>query len=104
MVPEEIEWELVNPQGVCKPILANIAARPSTLEDKTIGLYWNAKNGGKEVLERIAGLLGERFKGLKVIKYWEAVPESRTFGGLDPKTLSSMASLRADIVICSHGD
>lgn len=111
MSNEETTWQLVSPEGVCKAKLEKIASRPSSLEGKTVGLYWNTKPRGKEALNEIANLLSARVKDIKFIRYWEALPESMIITGLesiqesiDQKVVHDMVGLKPDIVLCSQGD
>ena len=106
MSNQEIGWELINPEGVCKAESAKIAPRLTTLEGKTVGLYWNGKPGGKEALGEIANLLSQEVKDIKFIRYWEAVPDISVYTGaeFEQKIVQDMAALKPDVVICSQGD
>ncbi|MBI4319293.1 MAG: hypothetical protein HY675_12455 [Chloroflexi bacterium] len=106
MSTQEIEWELVNPEGVCQPELAPLAPRPTSLEGKTVGLYWNAQVGGKQVLNQVAALLAEKVNDIKFIRYWEAMPETLTHISfeLDEEFVQAVVDLKPDIVVFSQCD
>ena len=103
-------WELIDPEGACKMTSSTIAPRLTTLEGKTVGLYWNRKPGGQDVLDEIARLLSEEVKDIKFIRYWEAVPGATAYTEgswsepLDEKIIRDMVALKPDVVISSQGD
>ncbi|MFC1990177.1 UGSC family (seleno)protein, partial [Chloroflexota bacterium] len=72
---EQTRWELVNPEGTVQ--LEPFAVKPhhQTLENKTVLLHWNAKHNGDLFLNKIAELLTEKVKGVKIIRGWEVAPE-----------------------------
>ncbi len=49
----------------------NINPHPATLEGKTVVLRWNGKLNGDKYLTRVAELLSQQVKNVKVIKLWE---------------------------------
>lgn len=106
MNEERLQWDLVNPEGTSKSIYLEPAARPETMEGKAIGLFWNSKPGGKEILNHIARLLAQRVTGIRFIRYWEAVPASSNYTGLElfPEVIREMVALKPDLVIASQGD
>ncbi len=67
-------WELVNPQGIVKVEPMKVNPHPATLEGKTVVLRWNGKHNGDNVLNRVAEMLNEQVKGVKIIKLWEKYP------------------------------
>ena len=80
------------------------AARPATLEGKTVGLAWNGKPGGEIALDEIAVLLAAQVHDLRVVRYWQTVPESVSERELSPVVIQSMAAVQPDVVIVSQGD
>jgi hypothetical protein len=46
---------------------APAAARPGTLDAKTVGLYWNGKQNGPHALARTRELLAERYTGIRFV-------------------------------------
>lgn len=98
------EWEVINPEGIVKQITSlSMVPHPVSLEGKTVALRANGKNNSDVFLERIAELLTAKVKGIKVIKLWEAVPESFDFP-LPAGTAKKIAALKPDMVIGSQAD
>ncbi len=104
----EQRWELLNPGGVVKIEPMEINPHPSTLEGKTIMLRWNGKHNGDNFLNRVAELLVEKVKDVKIIKSWEVAPET-----VDPITgsqerslelMRKLAALKPDLIIASQAD
>ena len=72
-----------------------LAPRVKSLEGQTLGLWWNAKEGGNIALERIGDALVERY-GVKIHKVYSPYPAPR-------KLIEDMAQ-HATVVIGSTGD
>jgi hypothetical protein len=101
------QWELVNPSGVVQIEPINFGPRPTGLEGKTVVLRWNAKPNGDVLLNRVAEMLIQNVKNVKVIKAWEAIPQTRTisYGNAKSHALAkAVASLNPDLVIGAPGD
>jgi len=99
------EWELVNPAGVIAIEPIEIASRITSLEDKTVVLYWNGKPSGDLYLDRVAELLTEQVKGVKVIKIYDEMPETAYCCTARPaEEYAQIAALKPDIVIASTAD
>jgi hypothetical protein len=101
-------WEILNPEGVIKIEPMKINSHPSTLEAKTIMLRWNGKHNGDNFLNRVAELLAQKVKDIKIIKSWEVAPET-----VDPITgsqersmelMKKLAAFKPDLVIGSQAD
>lgn len=101
-------WEVINPEGVIRIEPMKVNLHPSTLEGKTVVLRWNGKHNGDHFLNRVAELLNEKVKGIKVTKSWEVAPET-----VDPITGNDerskefarrIASFKPDIVIAAQAD
>jgi hypothetical protein len=101
-------WEVINPESVTRIEPMKLNPHPSTLEGKTVVLRWNGKHNGDHFLNRVAELLKEKVKGIKVIKSWEVAPET-----VDPITgneersrefARKIASFKPDIVIAAQAD
>ena len=106
-VSEVREWKLVNPEGVVVVEPVEIAPRLASLEGKTVLLRRNGKHNADHNLNRIAELLTETVKGVKIIKFWELVPESAATSGSAARGqewAKKMADLKPDIVISSQAD
>ena len=105
---EEIkEWELVNPEGIVKidPIKVNV--HPSTLQGKTVMLRWNAKHNGDQFLNRVAELLSEQVKDIKIVKAWEVIPETNIISQSPERSkefAKKIAAFKPDLVIGSQAD
>jgi hypothetical protein len=101
------QWRLTNPEGVVSLPKHPMNPRPGSLEDKTVFLRWNGKHNGDVFLERIADLLRERIRGVKIIKSWEALPETMTSSRDSLKSQDfarKIAGFKPDLVIASQGD
>ncbi len=101
------QWELVNPEGVVRIAAMKLPPRISTLEGKTVVLRWNGKPNGNILLDRIAELLTERVKEVKVVKAYEVMPETSQISHSPEKGqeyAKKLLSLKPDIVIGSQAD
>jgi len=101
-------WELLNPEGVIKIEPMEINPHPPTLEGKTILLRWNGKHNGDKFLDRVAELLAQKVKDIRIIKSWEVAPET-----VDPisgsqersvELMKKLAAFKPDLVIGSQAD
>ena len=101
-----IDWELLNPAGERQIEPKEIAARITTLENKTVALFWNSKPNGNLFLDRIAELLTDQVKNIRVIKLWEVMSsmETTTTNLLSSEQLEEIAQLSPDLVIASQCD
>lgn len=101
-------WELLNPEGVIKIKPMEINPHPTTLEGKTVLLRWNGKHNGDKFLDRVAELLAQKVKDVKIIKSWEVAPETvDPISGSDERSLELMkmlAAFKPDLVIGSQAD
>jgi hypothetical protein len=97
------KWKLVNPEGVVVVKPVEIAPRVASLEGKTVLLRWNGKHNGNNFLNRIGELLTQQVKGVKIIKMWEAVPDSNNYPMKDPDFQAAL-KLKPDIQIASQAD
>jgi hypothetical protein len=101
-------WEIVNPEGVTKVEPLRLCWHPGTLRGKTVLLRWNGKQNGDIFLNRVAELLAEKVKGVKVLKAWEVFPDSiEAISGSQERSVTlakGLSALKPDIVIGSHGD
>lgn len=84
-----------------------MAPRISALEGKTVGLKWNVKPNGNLFLNRVAELLKEKIKDVKIIKFYEVepttVPQS-TSQEVAKQKAQIIARYKPDIVIGSQCD
>ncbi len=101
-------WEILNPEGVIKIEPMKINPHPSTLEGKTVLLRWNGKHNGDKFLDRVAELLAQKIKDIKIIKSWEVAPETvDPISGSQERSMELMKKLAAykpDLVIGSQAD
>ena len=58
--------EILNPVAQVSTRNSGLAPRLDTLENKRIGLYWNAQINGDVLLRHAAQLLENRYRGLKL--------------------------------------
>jgi hypothetical protein len=101
------QWELLNPEGIVKIVPKKMAPRISTLENKTVVLYWNGKDNGDNYLNRVAELLAKNAPTAKVIKLWEVDPLTANISQSPSKAkerAKKIVKLGADIVIGSQAD
>ena len=104
---QAIAWELINPTGVIKREVTDPAPRISTLEGKTVALYWNGKHNGNVVLNHLSELLVKNVPNVKVVKVYEKDPKTTTISGRDSDAVEKtnfIQSLKPDIVIASQAD
>ena len=104
---KQTRWQIMNPAGVTmvEPLVMN--RRPERLDGKTVLLRWNGKHNGDVFLNRIAELLTENVKDVRIIKGWEAVPETARMSA-NPDTSKEfarrLADIKPDIAIGSQAD
>ncbi len=101
------EWQIVNPEGTVPVRETKINPHPTSLEGKTVVLHWNGKHNANVFLDRIADLLTEKVKGLKVVKGWEADTHTKMISGRPEVSLSTaqkLARLKPDLVIGASAD
>ena len=80
------------------------APRLSTFEGKRIGLLWNSKPNGDFFLNRVAELLVERYKDIKIIKFWEVDPVRTKHADRKTDEALDFMAKSADMVIASNAD
>jgi hypothetical protein len=101
-------WEVLNPQGVIKIEPMEVNPHPSTLEGKTVLLRWNGKHNGDKFLDRVAELLTQKVKDIKIIKSWEvALDTVDPISGSQERSMELMKKLavfKPDLVIGSQAD
>jgi len=101
------QWELVNPEGVVRIVAVKLPPRLSTLEGKTVVLRWNGKPNGNILLDRIAELLTEKVKDVKIVKAYELMPETSQISHSIQKGqeyAKKILTLKPDIIIGSQAD
>ena len=104
MTEPELVWDLVNPEGAARPVSLRPAPRPTSLEGKTVGLAWNGKPGGDHALNEIGDLLARAVPSVRLIRYWEEIPDSVSPRELSASVIQAMADQHPDLVIVSQGD
>ena len=101
-------WKILNPEGAIKIDPMDISPHPATLEGKTVLLRWNGKHNGDKFLDRLAELLAQKVKDIKIIKSWEVAPDT-----VDPisgsqersaELMKKLAAFKPDLVIGSQAD
>ena len=87
------------------PVKLNL--HPPTLEGKTVILRWNGKFNGDNFLGRVADLLAQRVKGVKVIKMWEVDRNTAVISdslGKSETIAAEIAQQKPNIAIASQAD
>lgn len=82
-------------------------SHPSTLEGKTVLLYWNGKPNGDHFLNRVGELLATQVQGIKIIKMWEADKSTAAISDSLDKSeefTGKIIRLKPDIVISAQAD
>lgn len=95
------EIEICNPVAQIARRTASAAVRPSSLEGKRLGLFWNNKPGGNIALRWAAKRLAERFAGLTVHEYQGSVGSSTRY--MTPGDRAQITA-ECDVVIGSTAD
>jgi hypothetical protein len=101
------EYELVNPEGVVNLKEMGINPHPASLEGKLVVLRANGKHNSENALNRIAELLQGEVKNIKLIRAWEAVPETNAISQTMERSklwAEKIAAFGPDLVIASSAD
>lgn len=77
------------------------AKRPSTLEGKTVALYWNGKQNGLDALVRAKETLSKRYSDIRFIDITGALGGTNRY--LSPDQLTFLQE-EADVAICTTAD
>ena len=91
--------EVLNPIGQQRGLISTlpISARPTTLDNKTIGLLWSGTHGGDLALNRAGEMLQERFENVTINFY--------TGGNYPaPPPIVQQAARECDVVIGATAD
>ena len=69
--------KVLSPVAAKAPMHVQPAARPASLNNKTVGLMWNGKPGGDVALTVVGELIQKAFPGVKFFKtYWNSFPNT----------------------------
>ncbi len=101
-VPPQAAQEKVPKVG---PVKLN--PHPKTLAGKTVVLRWNEKMNGDKYLTRVAELLTQQFKNIKVIKLWEVDKSTAAIskdGQDSERVVEIIARQKPDLVIGAQAD
>jgi hypothetical protein len=104
---KEQNWELVNPEGVIKIEPMEVNPHPAILVGKTVVLRANGKHNSDNFLNRIAELLQQQVKDIKIIKAWEVAPETNAISQnpeVSKRFAEKITSFKPDLVIASQAD
>jgi ABC-type Fe3+-hydroxamate transport system substrate-binding protein len=99
-------WTLVNPEGATEVASLQLNEHPKSLEGKTVGLVWNSKENGDNLLNTIAEELEKTVKDVKVVKIYEEIPESQGYGPniFTQEVIGKIQALKPDLVIAAQAD
>jgi hypothetical protein len=84
--------------------LVNFAPRINTFEKKRVGLLWNGKPNGDFFLNRVGELLKQRYKEVRIIKFWELDPNGTAQADKKSDETLDFIARNADFVITDSGD
>ncbi len=104
---EQRGMELVNPEGIVLTEPFKLPEHPPVINGKTVLLRWNGKHNGDIFLDTVAEMIKGKIKDVKIIKSWEAAPETaRSSGSPDASReyTEKLAGLKPDLVIGSQAD
>lgn len=92
------ELRVLSPEAISQGDLKILppATRPSTLDDKRIGLLWNDKRGGDVALRKLGQLIQQRYRNVQLVPY----QGPRGY----PKALLEKAFEDCDLFIGATGD
>ena len=82
----------------------HFAPRIDSFNGKVIGLLWNGKPNGDFYLKRVAELLEEKYRDIKIIKFWEVDPKETAHPDKKSDAALDRMARSADIVIAAQGD
>ncbi len=88
--------EVLNPVADLPSEPLKPAPRPTSLDGKRVGLYWNYKPGGNYALERVGEQIKQRFKGVSVKMYSSPRPVL--------KSVLDAVKSECDVVVGATGD
>ena len=101
-----------SPTMAAKEILPKVGPvkinpHPVSLEGKTVLLRWNGKMNGDKFLTRVAELLSQQVKNVKIIKLWEQDKSTAVISKdlqASEQVTAIIAQLKPDLVIASQAD
>ena len=101
-------WDLVNPAGIVIREWVDAAPRISSLEGKTVALFWNGKHNGDVILNHLAELLTQRVPNIKIVKIYEQTALRTAYitgrDDLSKEKAEFVKSFKPDLVIGSQAD
>ena len=80
---------------------------PASLEGKTVLLRWNGKFNGDKYLTRVAELLPQKVKNVKIVKLWEVDKTTAAISKdlqASEQVAATVAKLKPDLVIAAQAD
>jgi len=101
------EYELVNPEGVVSLQQMDINPHPASLEGKLVVLRANGKHNSENVLNRLAELLQGEVKNIKLVRAWDAIPETNAISQTTERSklwAEKIAAIGPELVIASSAD
>jgi hypothetical protein len=95
------ELRVFNPVAEVVEVRVKPARRPSSLEGKRVGLYWNYKSGGDLALDRVEELLHERYPKAQFAHFRGDVGFTVKYG---TEKLADQVAASCDVVVGSTAD
>ncbi len=99
MTEENAMLKVLNPTAGSARGRSGLAARPSSLDDKTLGVIWNGRAYGDRILAEALDLLKQRYRIREVL-----FREKPFLGNIAPEPILAEMAARADAVITGVGD
>jgi len=94
-----MERKLMDPTGVTETGESSLAPRRRSLNGVVLGLLWNKKSKGDQLLKCVADLLKRDYQIKKVI--FQPGPDA---GKPTPSALMDELAARCDVVVAAAGD
>jgi hypothetical protein len=100
MATETEAFEVLNPVSQLAADLGEaliMSPRPSSLEGKRVGLYWNRKPGGIHFLNQVEDQLKQQFPGIETFHYDSRRP-------IQKSVVEAIEADHCDVVIGATAD
>ncbi len=91
--------KLMDPTGMTETGENSLAPRSDSLDGAVVGLLWNKKSKGDQLLKRVADLLKKDYQIKEVI--FQPAPDA---GKPTPSALMDELAAKCDVVLTAAGD